>query len=93
MTYVLNNDKDDEISSSIALDFAHKIRQYYSGNSDECFIPTILNHYGDRRDGPESKNFEKLETILSKLNKINKRVKRELEKAQKSFITNIKLQI
>lgn len=89
LTYILNNDKDDEISSSIALDFSHKIRQYYSGNSDECFIPRILNGY----QGSEHLNFEKLETIFEKLDKIKTRVKRELEKAQKSFITNIKLQI
>jgi hypothetical protein len=38
----INNDTDDEISSSIALDFSHKIRQYYQGNSDECIIPQII---------------------------------------------------
>jgi hypothetical protein len=38
----VTNDVEDEASSSIALDFSHKIRQYYSGNSDECMIKQFL---------------------------------------------------
>lgn len=43
MSFV-TNDIEDEASSSIALDFSHKIRQYYSGNSDECMIKQFLSH-------------------------------------------------
>jgi hypothetical protein len=41
MTFI-SNDPEDEIISSIALDFLHKIRQYFSGNSDECLITKML---------------------------------------------------
>ena len=41
MTFICN-EAEDETSSSIALDFSHKIRQYFSGNSDECQIPNLL---------------------------------------------------
>ena len=35
MTFI-SNDMEDDTCSSIALDFSHKIRQYFSGNSDDC---------------------------------------------------------
>lgn len=35
MTYI-NNSAEDDITNSIALDFSHKIKQYFNGNSDEC---------------------------------------------------------
>ena len=41
MTYI-NNEVEDEVSSTIALDFSHKIKQYFNGNSDECNIPNML---------------------------------------------------
>ena len=41
LTYI-SNDHSDETSSSIALDFSHKIRSYYSGNSDECYTPNFI---------------------------------------------------
>jgi hypothetical protein len=41
MTFI-TNDPEDEVSSSIALDFSHKIKQYFKGCSDECSIPDML---------------------------------------------------
>lgn len=38
----ISNDITDETSSSIALDFSHKIRSYYSGNSDDCYTSNFL---------------------------------------------------
>jgi hypothetical protein len=77
----INNEVEDEMNSSIALDFSHKIRQYYQGNSDECIIPQIINQ--DDREYLQ-KNYQKLSLIFSKLRKMKKRVNRELLKAEKS---------
>lgn len=37
LTYI-NNSPEDDATNSIALDFSHKIKQYFNGNPDECQI-------------------------------------------------------
>ena len=64
LTYI-TNDQEDEISSSIALDFAHKIRSYYSGNSDECYTSTMMLPSDEIPMMQD--NFSKLTLIFSKL--------------------------
>jgi len=68
MTYI-SNDINDEVSSSIALDFAHKIKQYFNGNSDECIIPALLN--ASQWGNLEIKDhFSKLSMIFVKISKM-----------------------
>ena len=61
----INNDAEDSVSSQIALDFSHKIRQYFSGQSDECAIKSIIE---SNRFGFDpvliTENFQKLDQIF-----------------------------
>lgn len=79
MTYI-NNDQEDEATNSIALDFSHKIRQYFNGNSDECQIPKILET-SPWLASEITSHFAKLELIFTKVAQMKKRVQRELVKA------------
>lgn len=79
----ISNDQIDETSSSIALDFSHKIRQYFSGNGDECFIPSMIQaspwNPVEVRD-----HFSKLAMIFDKSQKMKSRVYKELTKARRT---------
>jgi len=72
MTYISNN-PEDEVSSSIALDFSHKIKQYFNGNSDECNIPNMLMS-SPWVTSDIKQHFEKLSLIFIKVSKMKKRI-------------------
>ena len=78
----ITNDPEDEVSSGIALDFSHKIKQYFAGCSDECCIPELLAK-APWNVREVRGHFEKLQMIFQKISKMKKRMQRELLKVKR----------
>lgn len=86
----INNEAEDLVSSQIALDFSHKIRQYFSGQSDECVIKNIIDsNKFDYDPVLLTESFEKLDQMFMYL----EIVKRKSQKFASKFQNAQALQI
>jgi hypothetical protein len=76
----ISNESEELVSSQIALDFSHKIRQYFSGQSDECAIKSIIDSNKYNHDPVLlTEIFEKVDQIFMQV----EMVRREAQKIAK----------
>ena len=81
----INSETEDLVSSQIALDFSHKIRQYFSGQSDECAIKSIIDsNKFDFDPVLITESFEKLDQIFMYLEVVKRKSQKLLSKFQNS---------
>lgn len=69
----ISNESEELVSSQIALDFSHKIRQYFSGQSDECAIKSIIDSNKFNHDPVLlTEIFEKVDQIFMQVEMVRK---------------------
>lgn len=84
LTFV-SNEAEDEISSTIALDFSHKIRQYFSGQSDDCPIESIVRNNEVAIDPSLAAwSFAQLDQAFTQLQRLQRRVDVELARVSRT---------